>query len=88
MRNLPLAIITSILLIDNDSDSIPILPLDGCIYTPTLLVDLATPDLPYNVIIFTCSSIAFIFGSILSLWWCNGIGTDIGFFPKSFDIIK
>ncbi|KAF8073389.1 GPI transamidase component PIG-T [Lyophyllum atratum] len=39
------------------------------VYTPTLLVDLATPDfsMPYNVIIFTCSLIAFIFGSIFNL---------------------
>ncbi|KAJ7775972.1 Gpi16 subunit GPI transamidase component [Mycena maculata] len=39
------------------------------IYTPTLLVDLATPDfsMPYNVIIFSCSLVAFIFGSIFNL---------------------
>ncbi|KAF5374112.1 hypothetical protein D9615_008878 [Tricholomella constricta] len=39
------------------------------IYTPALLVDLATPDfsMPYNVIIFTCSLIAFIFGSVFNL---------------------
>ncbi|KAG6917167.1 hypothetical protein DXG01_003603 [Tephrocybe rancida] len=38
-------------------------------YTPTLLVDLATPDfsMPYNVIIFTCSLIAFLFGSVFNL---------------------
>ncbi|KAJ7052573.1 GPI transamidase component PIG-T [Mycena amicta] len=38
------------------------------IYAPTLLVDLATPDfsMPYNVIIFTCSLIAFIFGSVFN----------------------
>ncbi|KAK0460070.1 GPI transamidase component PIG-T [Desarmillaria tabescens] len=41
----------------------------GRIYTPPLLVDLATPDfsMPYNVIIFSCSLIAFIFGSIFNL---------------------
>ena len=41
----------------------------GRIYTPNLLVDLATPDfsMPYNVIIFTCSLIAFIFGSIFNI---------------------
>ncbi|KAK0477295.1 Gpi16 subunit GPI transamidase component [Armillaria novae-zelandiae] len=41
----------------------------GHIYTPPLLVDLATPDfsMPYNVIIFSCSLIAFIFGSIFNL---------------------
>ncbi|KAJ7511984.1 GPI transamidase component PIG-T [Mycena galericulata] len=39
------------------------------IYTPTLLVDLATPDfsMPYNVIIFSCSLVAFIFGSVFNL---------------------
>ncbi len=39
------------------------------IYTTTLLVDVATPDfsMPYNVIIFTCSLVAFIFGSIFNL---------------------
>jgi phosphatidylinositol glycan class T len=39
------------------------------IYTSALLVDLATPDfgMPYNVIIFTCSLIAFIFGSVFNL---------------------
>jgi len=39
------------------------------IYSPALLVDLATPDfsMPYNVIIFTCSVVAFIFGSIFNL---------------------
>jgi phosphatidylinositol glycan class T len=38
-------------------------------YTPTLLVDLATPDfsMPYNVIIFTCTLVAFIFGSVFNL---------------------
>jgi len=39
------------------------------VYTPGLLVDLATPDfsMPYNVIIFTCSLVAFIFGSVFNL---------------------
>ncbi|KAJ6579111.1 Gpi16 subunit GPI transamidase component [Mycena vulgaris] len=39
------------------------------IYTPSLLVDLATPDfsMPYNVIIFSCSLVAFIFGSVFNL---------------------
>jgi phosphatidylinositol glycan class T len=38
-------------------------------YTSVLLVDLATPDfsMPYNVIIFSCSLMAFIFGSIFNL---------------------
>lgn len=44
-------------------------PVNNRIYTPTLLVDMATPDfsMPYNVIIFTCSLIAFIFGSVFNL---------------------
>lgn len=35
-------------------------------YSSTLLADLATPDfsMPYNVIMFTCSLIAFVFGTI------------------------
>ncbi|KAL0960483.1 hypothetical protein HGRIS_005524 [Hohenbuehelia grisea] len=39
------------------------------IYTPILLVDLATPDfsMPYNVIIFTCTVLAFLFGTIFNL---------------------
>lgn len=39
------------------------------IYTPVLLADLATPDfsMPYNVIILSCSLMAFIFGSIFNL---------------------
>lgn len=41
----------------------------GRLYTPSLLVDLATPDfsMPYNVIIFTCSVVAFIFGSVFNV---------------------
>ncbi|KIK70817.1 hypothetical protein GYMLUDRAFT_32877 [Collybiopsis luxurians FD-317 M1] len=41
----------------------------GRFYTPSLLVDLATPDfsMPYNVIIFTCSVVAFIFGSVFNV---------------------
>ncbi|KIL69133.1 hypothetical protein M378DRAFT_7850 [Amanita muscaria Koide BX008] len=39
------------------------------LYTRPLLVDLATPDfsMPYNVIIFTCSIIAFLFGTIFNM---------------------
>ena len=39
------------------------------LYTRPLLVDLATPDfsMPYNVIIFTCSLIAFLFGTVFNL---------------------
>ncbi|KAJ6594185.1 GPI transamidase component PIG-T [Mycena capillaripes] len=38
------------------------------IYTPALLVDPATPDfsMPYNVIIFSCSLVAFVFGSVFN----------------------
>ena len=38
-------------------------------YSSALLVDLATPDfsMPYNVIILSCSLMAFIFGSIFNL---------------------
>jgi len=65
--DLPPAIITPVRLINGSDDSI--LPMDGRIYTCGLLVDLATPDfsMPYNVIIFTCSLIAFIFGSVFNL---------------------
>ncbi|KAF8817359.1 Gpi16 subunit, GPI transamidase component [Phlegmacium glaucopus] len=66
--DLPPAIITPVRLVDNGSVSI-LVPVDGRIYTSALLVDLATPDfsMPYNVIIFTCSLIAFIFGSVFNL---------------------
>ena len=39
------------------------------IYTPILLVDLATPDfsMPYNVIIMSSTLLTFIFGSIFNL---------------------
>ncbi|KAF8875658.1 GPI transamidase component PIG-T [Infundibulicybe gibba] len=39
------------------------------IYSPALLIDLATPDfsMPYNVIIFSCSLVAFLFGSVFNL---------------------
>ncbi|KAI6019826.1 GPI transamidase component PIG-T [Pisolithus orientalis] len=41
----------------------------GRMYTPSLLIDLPTPDfsMPYNVIIFTCTLITLIFGSIFNL---------------------
>ena len=37
-------------------------------YTPALLVDLATPDfsMPYNVIILSCTLIALLFGSVFN----------------------
>ena len=39
------------------------------VYTPVLLVDLATPDfsMPYNVIIMSCTLIALVFGSVFNL---------------------
>jgi GPI-anchor transamidase subunit T len=66
--DLPSAIITPIRTFDNRSAGIE--QYDGKrIYTPSLLVDLATPDfsMPYNVIIFTCSLIAFLFGSVFNI---------------------
>lgn len=63
--DLPPAIITPVCC-DNGSDS---MVKNSRIYTGALLVDLATPDfsMPYNVIIFTCSLMAFIFGSVFNL---------------------
>ncbi|KAH6911862.1 GPI transamidase component GPI16 [Coprinopsis sp. MPI-PUGE-AT-0042] len=39
------------------------------LYTPPLLITLATPDfsMPYNVIIFTCTVVAFVFASVFNL---------------------
>ena len=59
----------------NDSENLSfardhrLIPHNYRMYTPPLLVDLATPDfsMPYNVIIFSCSLIAFIFGCIFNL---------------------
>ena len=62
--DLPPAIITPVRLIDNGSESN--LFLDGRIYTSALLVDLATPDFSMPII-FTCSLIALIFGSVFNL---------------------
>ena len=53
----------------------PLMPDEGAagrvrrVYTPVLLVDLATPDfsMPYNVIIMSCTLIALIFGSVFNL---------------------
>ncbi|KAJ7590211.1 GPI transamidase component PIG-T [Mycena floridula] len=62
--DLPPAVFVPILSRDNSSTEF-----GDRIYTPTLLADLATPDfsMPYNVIIFTCSLVAFLFGSIFNL---------------------
>jgi hypothetical protein len=64
--DLPPAIFTPV---EFENNSLSLLPLDGRIYTSTLLVDLATPDfsMPYNVIIFTCTLTAAIFGNIFNL---------------------
>jgi phosphatidylinositol glycan class T len=39
------------------------------IYSSAILLDLASPDfsMPYNVIILTCSLMAFVFGSVFNL---------------------
>ncbi|PPQ66086.1 hypothetical protein CVT24_000200 [Panaeolus cyanescens] len=60
--DLPPAIFTPVRF-DNDT----VVPLsDERMYSSVLLADLATPDfsMPYNVIMFTCSLIAFVFGTI------------------------
>lgn len=63
--DLPPAIFTPMETMGNDFAHLS----HGRVYTSNLLVDLATPDfsMPYNVIIFTCSVIAFIFGSIFNV---------------------
>ncbi|KAL4071460.1 GPI transamidase component PIG-T [Scleroderma yunnanense] len=47
----------------------PIVGISGRMYSPTLLIDLPTPDfsMPYNVIILSCTLITLIFGSIFNL---------------------
>lgn len=49
-------------------------------YTPTLLVGLATPDfsMPYNVIIFTCTLVAFMFGSVFNLLTRKFVVVELG----------
>ncbi|EGN97089.1 hypothetical protein SERLA73DRAFT_56706 [Serpula lacrymans var. lacrymans S7.3] len=61
--DLPPAVFVPIISVGNRSDVLPRL------YTPTLLVDLATPDfsMPYNVIILSCTLMTLIFGSIFNL---------------------
>lgn len=53
-------------------------------YTPTLLVDLATPDfsMPYNVIIFTCTLVAFIFGNIFNFLTRKFVVVSLRDLPK------
>lgn len=49
------------------------------VYSSTLLVDLATPDfsMPYNVIILTCSIVAFVFGNSFNLLTRSFITVDL-----------
>ncbi|KAF9448798.1 Gpi16 subunit, GPI transamidase component [Macrolepiota fuliginosa MF-IS2] len=67
--DLPPAVLTPLILDTNGTHLSDEYRLGEPIYTSTLLVDVATPDfsMPYNVIIFTCSLVAFIFGSIFNL---------------------
>jgi len=67
--DLPPAVLIPLTLNNNDSHVFNGYQLGEPIYTSTLLVDVATPDfsMPYNVIIFTCSLVAFIFGSVFNL---------------------
>ena len=62
---LPPAILTPIEISDNFSTFTRPTPR---IYTSNLLIAQATPDfsMPYNVIIFTCSLVAFIFRSVFN----------------------
>lgn len=57
------------------------------IYTPILLVDLATPDfsMPYNVIIMSSTLITFIFGSIFNLLTRKFIVVKVGDDEKTGD---
>ena len=50
------------------------------VYTPVLLVDLATPDfsMPYNVIIFTSTAIALAFGGLYNILVRRFVGRDEG----------
>jgi len=67
--DLPPAVFIPLTLNNNDSHVFNGYKMGKPIYTSTLLVDVATPDfsMPYNVIIFTCSLVAFIFGSVFNL---------------------
>ncbi|KAI8986119.1 Gpi16 subunit GPI transamidase component [Trametes punicea] len=54
-------------------------------YTPVMLVDLATPDfsMPYNVIIMSCTLIALIFGSVFNLLTRRFVVVRVGSFPQA-----
>lgn len=55
--------------LDAGNETLAAYPRGKRIYSSPMLVDLATPDfsMPYNVIIFSCSLIAFLFGTIFNL---------------------
>ena len=57
------------------------------IYTPILLVDLATPDfsMPYNVIIMSSTLITFIFGSIFNILTRKFVVVRVGDDEKTGD---
>ena len=72
--DLPPALLVPVQLIDNGTHHTKEVSKGGgnlsqIIYSPVLLVDLATPDfsMPYNVIIMSSTLIALIFGSIFNL---------------------
>jgi GPI-anchor transamidase subunit T len=74
--DLPPAVFTPLFPPDSDVDASNSSPsgerrerLGRRIYTSTLLVDLATPDfsMPYNVIVLSCTLMAFIFGTVFNL---------------------
>jgi GPI-anchor transamidase subunit T len=74
--DLPPAVFTPLVPPDLDADASDSLPSGGRretlgrrIYTSTLLVDLATPDfsMPYNVIVLSCTLMAFIFGTVFNM---------------------
>ncbi|KAF8184185.1 GPI transamidase component PIG-T [Pholiota molesta] len=71
--DLPPAVLTPVKRSQNETSSFT--PIGGPVYTSTLLVDLATPDfsMPYNVIIFTCTLMAGIFGTIFNILTRNWI---------------
>ncbi|KIY72968.1 GPI transamidase component GPI16 [Cylindrobasidium torrendii FP15055 ss-10] len=55
--------------LDAKNETLTTYPRGKRIYSSPMLVDLATPDfsMPYNVIIFSCSLVAFLFGTIFNL---------------------
>ncbi|KZT12249.1 Gpi16 subunit GPI transamidase component [Laetiporus sulphureus 93-53] len=54
------------------------------IYTPILLVDLATPDfsMPYNVIMMSCTLVALIFGMVFNLLTRKLVVVHVGEEPR------